>query len=471
MASPVHYFDPQPARAELPAVFASPFDPGTPHPIAQRAAAQLRAMLDAGAGGIDARALDEPGSGKMFGVLVISDPADRIGFLCGFSGMLGGRWDVDGFVPPLFDAVARDRFWPAGQDTLRDHTERLAALDHEPETAATRDARAAIRRRRAEQSRLLMQQVHDGYVIGNAAGEHRALRSLFEPGEPPAGAGDCAGPKLLGHAYRLGLVPHILAEQWWGAPPVSGGRIAGSFYPCCRGKCGPILSHMLQGLSVAPPRVFGGGPIASDQPYIVFEDDWIIVIDKPCDLLSVPGRAASLKDSVLTRLRARYPGSSGPIVAHRLDLDTSGLMLAAKNMDTYVALQRQFALREVEKRYIAWLDGVVVADRGRVELALRVDLDDRPRQIYDPVHGKAAVTEWSVIERTAMRTKVALVPHTGRTHQLRVHAAHSLGIGTPIVGDRLYGREDTRLMLHADRLGFVHPHTGDRIELARPAPF
>jgi tRNA pseudouridine32 synthase/23S rRNA pseudouridine746 synthase len=235
---------------------------------------------------------------------------------------------------------------------------------------------------------------------------------------------------------------------------------------------------MLDGLPLAAPPVFGGGPIASEQPPVVFEDAWIVVVDKPVGLLSVPGRSGALRDSVQTRLRARYPDARGPLVVHRLDLDTSGLLLAAKDEATHAALQAQFARREVEKRYIAWLDGIVAADHGIVELPIRVDLDDRPRQIHDPVHGKSAITEWVVLERGPRATRVALIPKTGRTHQLRVHAAHPLGIGAPVVGDRLYGRRAhpegehaPRLMLHAERLAFVHPHTGERIELQRAAPF
>jgi tRNA pseudouridine32 synthase/23S rRNA pseudouridine746 synthase len=182
----------------------------------------------------------------------------------------------------------------------------------------------------------------------------------------------------------------------------------------------------------------------------------------------VPGRSGLLADSVATRLRARYPEAA---VAHRLDLDTSGLLVAAKDPATHAALQRAFARREVDKRYAAWLDGAVAGDHGTVELALRVDLDDRPRQIHDPAHGKPAITAWRVVERTPTRTRVTLVPHTGRTHQLRVHAAHPLGLAAPIVGDRLYGRAAARLALHAEALAFVHPHTQRRIELVRPAPF
>jgi tRNA pseudouridine32 synthase/23S rRNA pseudouridine746 synthase len=335
--------------------------------------------------------------------------------------------------------------------------------------AADEAERLAIEEQRAAESRGLMKQVHDSYVIASYRGERRALRDLFAPGEPPGGAGDCAGPKLLGEAYRRGLRPIAMAEVWWGPPPVTGGRHEGGFYPACRGKCGPILPFMLEGLEVAAAPVFGAAVIAADEPRPVFEDDDVVVVDKPIDLLSVPGRSGALRDSVQTRLRARYPEATGPLVVHRLDLETSGLLLAAKSEAMYAALQAQFARREIDKRYIAWLDGEVRGDGGVIELALRVDLDDRPRQIVDAVHGKPAVTEWTVLAREGGRTRVVFVPRTGRTHQIRVHAA--VGLGAPIVGDRLYGAAGDRLLLHAERLEFVHPRTGQRIAVESPAPW
>jgi tRNA pseudouridine32 synthase / 23S rRNA pseudouridine746 synthase len=214
--------------------------------------------------------------------------------------------------------------------------------------------------------------------------------------------------------------------------------------------------------------------VADDEPRAVFDDEWIAVVEKPVGLLSVPGRSGLLKDSVLSRLRVRYPDASGPLLVHRLDLDTSGLLIAAKDQQTYGALQQLFERREVEKRYVAWLDGTLAGERGTIELALRVDLDDRPRQIHDPVHGKPAVTDWQVLDRTSTRTRVALSPRTGRTHQLRVHAAHPLGLAAPIVGDRLYARnahDEPRLLLHAEALSFVHPRTGQRLSLTCPVPF
>ena len=334
--------------------------------------------------------------------------------------------------------------------------------------AADEARRRALTDERAAKSRRYLHALFDTYAIANARGERCPLRALFAPAEPPGGAGDCAAPKLLGHAYREGLVPIALAEFWWGAPPATGGRHHGPFYPACRGKCGPVLAHMLGGLDVEPAPVFGAAPIAADAPRIVFEDAWLVVVEKPAGLLAVPGRSDALRDSVQTRLEARFGAA---LIVHRLDLDVSGLMMVAKDRATHAALQRLFASREIDKRYIAWLDGEVVVDRGVVELPLRVDLEDRPRQVVDPTHGKPALTEWRVIARSSGLTKVELVPRTGRSHQLRVHAAHPAGIGVPIVGDPLYGREAARLHLHGAHVGFVHPHTKARVEVNSLPPF
>lgn len=555
--------EPAPSAAELPARFPSPFAQGAPHPLARRAADDLIASLRRGEVPGEA-ALHAAGAGKMFGVLVVRDPDGRVGALRGFSGMLDGRWHVDGFVPPLFDVAARDRVWPAGEAALaaldraiaearegeaaraaratlaaivarqarevaemverhrarRDarHAARasLAADDavahhalaqesradtaerrrldaaHATELAGPRarvdelDARlAALTAERTARSRALWDELLAGYVVPSARGPRRTLVELFAPIVPPGGAGDCAAPKLLAYALAHGLRPLALAELWWGAPAVTGGRHHGAFYPACRGKCGPILPHMLDGLDTDAPPVFGVPTVGDDEPRAIVEDEHVVVVAKPCGLLSVPGRSGLLRDSVQTRLRARYPDATGPLVVHRLDLDTSGLLVCAKDLPTHAALQRQFARRELHKRYVAWVDGDVRATRGThgtIELALRPDLDDRPRQIVDAEHGKAAITDWSVLDRctidddagTRVRTRIAFVPRTGRTHQLRVHAAHALGLGAPIIGDRLYARatdDEPRLLLHAEHLAFTHPHTGRTIELTLPAPF
>ncbi len=345
--------------------------------------------------------------------------------------------------------------------------------EREPMTAKRRvldEQRRVIEARKTARSRELLIAIHDTYQLADARGEPRSLRDLFAPAEPPGGAGDCAAPKLLAQAYREGSRPIAFAEVWCGAPPPTGDRHDGVLYPACRGKCGPVLTHALGGLATEPLPIFGLSPPA-EPLRIVFEDTWIVVVDKPVGLLSVPGRGEQLRDCVQSRLRERYPDL---LLAHRLDLDTSGLLIAAKELATYGALQRLFEERKIDKRYIAWVAGEVVGDEGVIELALRVDLDDRPRQLVDPVHGKPAITHWRVLERAGERIRVAFAPLTGRTHQLRLHASHPAGLDAPIVGDRLYARlahDEPRMLLHAEAVAFTHPHTDQRISLESRTPF
>jgi tRNA pseudouridine32 synthase/23S rRNA pseudouridine746 synthase len=328
-----------------------------------------------------------------------------------------------------------------------------------------------LERLRRWRSRRLMRALHDTYRLVNARGESRPLRALFAPGEPPSGAGDCAGPKLLVAAHAAGWEPLAMAELWWGPPPPAGARVQGEYYPACREKCAPVLPFLLEGLPVAPPRRFVPAPRPPTPLRVIFEDGWLVVIDKPEGLLSVPGKGPGLGTSVLELLRQRHPDATGPLLVHRLDLDTSGLLVACLDPGAHAAVQRQFLQRTVQKRYLAVLEGTVRGERGTIELPLRVDLHDRPRQIHDPRHGKPAVTDWQVIERGERRTRIAFSPRTGRTHQLRVHAAHPLGLNAPILGDRLYGRPGPRLHLHAERLDFVHPATGEAVSFVAPAPF
>ncbi|WP_317987269.1 pseudouridine synthase [Stigmatella hybrida] len=554
----VTYFDPQPAPEELPGRLANPFALGPPHPLARRAAEALQARLRGGdlAPGLRLEDLDAPGRGKMFGVLAVEAPDGRIGYLCGFSGMLDGRWHIEGFAPPLFDVAVRDAFWPAGEAELRAldsvHAElvhgaepvalraRLAELTarHEAAAAQLQERHEANRRRRhgarqrltegvgeeerqaalhalgqesradaaerrrleavhqeerevlasalraldarrveleqhrAERSRQLWQQMAYTYVIPNARGETQPLGALFAPEPPPGGAGDCAAPKLLAQAYRHHLKPLALAEFWWGAPPLTGERHAGLYYPACRSKCGEVLPYMLQGLLTEPAPPPEEAPGKDEALRIIYEDPWLLVVDKPYGLLSVPGRHSPQRDSVLVRLRQRTPEGPEPFIVHPLESDCSGLLLAAKDADTHVALQRQFARKEASKWYAACLEGPVSADHGSVELPLRANPEDRPRHIVDPVRGKRALTEWRAVRREGPRTWVALLPLTGLPHQLRVHAAHPLGLGAPIAGDRLYGGSPgPRLLLHAEVLTVIHPHTGERLHLECPAPF
>ena len=285
-------------------------------------------------------------------------------------------------------------------------------------------------------------------------------------------ASECAASRLLCEAFRLGLRPTELREVWIGDAPPEGGRHAGVFYPACRGRCGVILPLLLSGLDVEEAPIFGNSSNTVGEPRVVYEDQWLLAVDKPAGLLSVPGRTPELYDSVLARVQRRLSSATS---VHRLDLDTSGLLLLARDRATHVDLQRLFAERAIAKRYVAWLVGDVVAKEGTIELPMRVDLKDRPRQIVDRIHGRPAATSWRVVDRHAGRTKVHLEPHTGRTHQLRVHAAHLSGLAAPIVGDRLYGfgggTANERLLLHAEGLSFVHPRSGQRIVLESPPPF
>ena len=337
----------------------------------------------------------------------------------------------------------------------KDH---LASLQAEVEVFETEIER--LKAERKTRSAALQQWLFKQFRMLNARGEERDLCNLFKDTvqkTPPAGAGECAAPKLLQYAYRNGWQPLAMAEFWWGDSPKNEIRRHGYYYPACKGKCGPILKHMLQGLHVEK------NPLETDmhrgtELEIMYEDEWLSVVNKPAGMLSVPGKSDI--DSVYGRVRRMYPEATGPMVVHRLDMATSGLMLVAKTKEVHQNLQAQFKNRTVCKRYVAWLDGIVEKKEGHIELPLRPDPEDRPRQVVDAVHGKPAVTDYTVLHYDSGRTFISFIPKTGRTHQLRVHSAHPLGLNAPIVGDELYGRKADRLYLHAEYLGFIHPVSG-----------
>jgi tRNA pseudouridine32 synthase/23S rRNA pseudouridine746 synthase len=334
-----------------------------------------------------------------------------------------------------------------------------------------RDKIQSLKTRRKQKSGALQQKLFDQYQFLNQSGEVKPLTAIFEKtvfGKPPSGAGECAAPKLLQYAFQHQLKPIAMAEFWWGQSPVSEVRKHGQYYPACRGKCEPILGHMLAGIDMDENPMLT--PLTTDQEIeILYEDEYLLVINKPAELLSVPGK--NVEDSVASRMKALYPQASGPLVVHRLDMATSGIMLIAKSMETHKALQHQFIKRSIKKRYVALLDGLVTEDEGFIDLPLRVDLDDRPRQLVCYEHGKPAQTKWKVIARNETQTRIHFYPITGRTHQLRVHAAHPLGLNTPIVGDDLYGTKSTRLHLHAAWISFKHPYTREQMEIEAPEPF
>lgn len=324
---------------------------------------------------------------------------------------------------------------------------------------------------RRAMSAALQQQLFDQYYFLNAEGKQKSLGEIFAQTEalrPPAGAGECAAPKLLQYAFMHQLKPIAMAEFWWGQSPRSEVRVHKHFYPACKGKCEPILTHMLSGLETDPNPMLQN-PAQGKEIALVYEDEYFAVINKPAEFLSVPGK--NVYDSVLARVKLMYPQADGPLVVHRLDMSTSGIMLIAKTFDVYKNLQSQFIKRQIEKRYVALLDGEVEGDSGSISLPLRVDLDDRPRQLVCYEYGKPAHTDWELIERKNGKSKIYFYPKTGRTHQLRVHAAHVMGLNCPIVGDDLYGNPAERLHLHAEYIKFRHPETGNWMEIQAETEF
>lgn len=388
-----------------------------------------------------------------------------------------------------------------------------------------------LKTERKERSAALQRKLFEQFRMLNAQGEVKDLYTIFEQTVqkvPPAGAGECALPKLLQYAYLHQLKPLAMAEFWWGDSPKNEIRHHGYYYPSCKGKCEPILQHMLQGLEIDENPLLN--PVHEEEELeIVFEDEWLLVVNKPAGMLSVPGKAED-RDSVYHRLKKKYPEATGPMIVHRLDMATSGLLLVAKTKEVHRDLQAQFANRSIKKRYVAVLDGAIIkteketkpiaekailiakntvstkktakAERtgstGRIELPLCLNPLDRPRQMVSSEHGKEAITEYQIIseseritsesentfnesnridesERSINEsrkyTRIIFYPLTGRTHQLRVHAAHPEGLGCPILGDELYGKKADRLYLHAEYIEFRHPIYGDILCIQKEADF
>ena len=344
-----------------------------------------------------------------------------------------------------------------------------------------------LKTERKERSAALQRKLFEQFRMLNAQGEVKDLYTIFEQTVqkvPPAGAGECALPKLLQYAYLHQLKPLAMAEFWWGDSPKNEIRHHGYYYPSCKGKCEPILQHMLQGLEVDENPLLN--PVHEEEELeIVFEDEWLLIVNKPAGMLSVPGKAED-RDSVYHRLKKKYPEATGPMIVHRLDMATSGLLLVAKTKKVHQDLQAQFANRSIKKRYVAVLDGIVLSERtGRIELPLCLNPLDRPRQIVSKEYGKEAITEYKIIsesekiidesERSINEprkyTRIVFYPLTGRTHQLRVHAAHPEGLGCPILGDELYGKKADRLYLHAEYIEFRHPIYGDIFRIQKKADF
>ena len=364
--------------------------------------------------------------GKMFGVLVV-DTSEGLGFLAAYSGLLEGRNDWPYFVPPVYDAQQPDGYFKTREReiSLTTHLSPLTS-HHSPLTSK-------------KMSQELQVWLFHQYQLLNARGEKRDLVEIWQDYHcsarirhrfplPPGGTGDCCAPKLLQYAYSQQLKPVCMAEFWWGASPKSEIRHHGEFYPACRGKCKPVLTWMLQGLDVDPdPETTEGSHQA---PETVWEDEAMAVLNKPAGMLSVPGKIG--RYSVVTWAEERW---SEAMIAHRLDMWTSGIILVAKTKEAYLSLQD-------------------------------------PRQMVDYERGKRAITEYRLLHHTQDgKSLLALWPHTGRTHQLRMHCAHQDGLGCPILGDELYGRKADRLYLQAQAISFVHPTRGKRLHFELPYPF
>lgn len=323
---------------------------------------------------------------------------------------------------------------------------------------------------RSKKSAALQQEIFEKYTFLNQAGNKKSLLEIFKNTIylfPPAAAGECAAPKLLQYAFLNQLKPICMAEFWWGTSPNSEVREHKQFYPACKSKCEPILKHMLDGIEMDTNPMLAQADVTDLE--IIFEDDYLLFINKPAEFLSVPGK--QLTDSVYERVKATYPNTTGPLLVHRLDMSTSGILMIAKSKEIHKLMQAQFLSKKIQKSYVALLEGFIEKNEGEIDLPLRGDFDDRPKQLVCHEFGKAAKTKFRVLSREGNTTRILFFPITGRTHQLRVHAAHHLGLGCPILGDDLYGTKSTRLYLHAQELIFIHPISKKQQQVYCKAPF
>ena len=541
----------------LPERFTFPFY-YQPHPLCLLAAQELQEYLktqQVWQHNFDLTVDQTNAIGKMFGVLLVQNKHNEIGYLAAFSGKLAGQNHLPKFVPPVFDMLSKDSFFLTQQIEINKINKQLEELEKNPqilvlesflqseidasarqqtrhrekiiESRKRRKAQRAaaeielnandllklkerlgqesiqeklqlrdlniywsqriqqaedklkqltneityLKNQRKELSAALQKQLFDQYQFLNIKGKLKSLRDIFQETTqitPPAGAGECATPKLLHYAFAHNFQPLAMAEFWWGASPKSEIRKHQNFYPACQGKCQPILEHMLEGISMDDNPLLTN-PAQGKSIDIIYQDEVMLVINKPAEFLSVPGK--NIEDSVYFRIKQSFPKAMGPLIIHRLDMATSGLMVIALSKEAHKELQKQFIKRTVKKRYVALLAGLIKEDSGTIDLPLRVDLDDRPRQLVCYEHGRHAKTEWQVIERKNNQTKVYFYPVTGRTHQLRVHSAHIKGLNTPIVGDDLYGNKNTRLHLHAETLEIKHPMTKELMHFQIDAKF
>lgn len=525
----------------VPERFTDPFR-YAPHPLVTAAAEEVMSEI---AGSEELSSLFA--EGKMLGVLIVTDKNGQFGYLKAFSGNVGGRSIIEGFVPPIFDLLDPSGHFKSREAEITTLNFRIASAEkssdlqnlkaeltgaenRRQEEIGLLKARMAISKHERDQIRsevsdpsrlsdLIRESQHEKaelrrlrqewderirlikenighideeirtlkqmraamsdelqkwifckYVVHNHAGEEQSIWDVFSRSglTPPGGTGECAAPKLLEHAYRNKLKPVAMGEFWYGRSPATAVRTHGHFYPSCTSKCGPLLGFMLKGLCLEDNR-----PEVSELA-VTYEDDCIVAVEKPSGMPSVPGLDG--KKSAFEILKESHRELH---IVHRLDMDTSGIILFAKKMESAVNLQRQFETHSISKTYHARLSASIYGrilkegDKGRIELPLSPDYDERPRQKADMTQGKEAITDYTVLAVDNDGTAdIAFYPITGRTHQLRVHSAHILGLGRPIDGDMLYGGSKApRLFLHAHAITFHHPASGTAMTLTSSAGF
>ncbi len=497
-------------------------------------------------------------SGQMFGVLVCTDSEGKEVVLKAFSGQFNSVWNIPGWAPPMLSESEFARLTEKTDKEIHELSSQIEALENEIKTQCAASVLGEsdeklrlLKETRRTASKKSMEEIFTLYSVpvlsaletaetytwtnpknGKSYPRYKlrpvfARKSIFEfygsgaqgssdngknckhDKMPPTGAGECCAPKLIAQAYNMELRPLSLAEFYYGESSLSGEKQHKQFYEPCDEKCGPLLPVML-GIK------------------ILYQDEAIVVVEKPSGLLSVPGRGAEKQDCVVNRVKFLFGGDIGwcdqpkkePSVSgadstgdntnrdtaircihcieqpsvHRLDMETSGILVLALTDEAHRNLSRQFEEGTVKKQYEAVLDGIPECIRqgttsGRLELPFRLDVENRPRQIYDETNGKIGITEWEFLRyEKGGRVRLLFTPRTGRTHQLRLHSADAHGLGVPIVGDTLYGTSaekngaksttspsanfgSERLMLHARMLEFTHPMTGERMNFTNPAPF
>ena len=548
-------FHPLHTPLPLPERMNNPFD-YTPHPLCLTAMEEVCDVLSGNHEGFSPKALTEIRHGKMFGVLIVtreSENGEETGYLCAYSGQIGGKANWEGFVPAIYDYLQPDGYFKTHETEISRINEAILRLENDERIAQARetiervkdtrqqiledyrlkmkaakvkrDLRRAesnlseeekarlikesqfmkaemrrlkhsvnqptpletevdmwqdnltqLRRLRKQLSDALQQWLFSRFLMVNYRGEEKDLLEIFASTSmkvPPAGSGECCEPRLLQYAYLHGMRPRQMAMFWWGESPKEEIRHHRCFYPACQGKCKPILRWML------PTEVFSATERqVTEALETCHEDGQIVIVNKPSGLLSVPGKDTSM--SVYDLMRHRYPHATCPLVVHRLDMDTSGVMVIALTTYAFQQLQAQFEHHLVHKRYIALVcprddtSPLLHQTKGTVSLPMCPDYLDRPRQKVDQANGREAITHYEVLHTDSQTgvIRLALYPQTGRTHQLRVHCAHPKGLNAPILGDSLYGdKRASRLMLHAERITFTHPTNKEKQTWKVDVPF